>query len=120
MDVFSACIRRNPNWISPNPLFNIDNLVTQLDLMLSVSQDLNVLPEKQNVPPNHNTACETAERMPRVKRKKPSTVDSVAFGGGSNSGLKAKRAKKASYCIASGNMLLAYASPDEPQGTEAV
>ncbi|KAF9058352.1 hypothetical protein BDP27DRAFT_1432967 [Rhodocollybia butyracea] len=94
MECFSARLRHDPTWTSPDPnLFTVVDLIAQLDCALSLSQDSNVLPSKQKVPPNRSTAQETRSTMPRMKQKKQSNVDSIAYGGGSNSGSKAKSRK---------------------------
>ena len=90
MERFASRLRENPNWTPPADYCTVEQLTTIFDTLLSASDHLNVLPAKQKVAPNRCTANETRETMPRLKNKRKSALDSQAYGGGQNSGAKAK------------------------------
>ena len=87
LEILTRRIQENPSWTVPS----LESLSATVRELLALSEDLSVLPRKLKVPPNVSTARETqASMMPRVKTKKKATLDSNAYGGGKNSGSKAK------------------------------
>ncbi|KAJ7832372.1 hypothetical protein B0H13DRAFT_1654230 [Mycena leptocephala] len=67
------------------------NLEATLDTMLLTTDDSQVLPSAQRLAPVVKDTTARQSMMPRVKTRRPPAGD-PAYGGGSSSGLKAKKA----------------------------
>ncbi|KII90473.1 hypothetical protein PLICRDRAFT_136743, partial [Plicaturopsis crispa FD-325 SS-3] len=62
-----------------------------------------LLPPRQRVPPNIKTSTETQRVMPRTKTA-PKRAGDPSYGGGENSGKKAKKARTTKEKVASGSL----------------